>query len=566
MTQEELFWEELGGYSSRITNTISRLSARSFIGVTNLRTKKTWWSDRTAEIFSMPERVDQYGKEQVGPKVHPDDREYYRLAFRERMLGKNLDEPVEYRLDMGDGKYRTFSATCDIIRDEENEPFIFVVVIDDNGIEGKIDAVTGLHSSATFTNRVREIAALGENVTIMKIGLNKFSNTNIMYGTEYGDAVLKKVSELLVRIIGSKDVIYRLAGAKFACILEESDRNHVVELYEKMQHAFSEEIFIDGKKVPLGISGGAIHTTGYRWDSKGIRSRLTYALNHSKHKHHGELVIFNDDICHDGKDNLRLLGEIHQSAIQGFDGFFLSYQPIADPKSGRIIGMEALLRWKKEPYGMVPPGVFIEWLEEDPCIFELGNWIIRRAVQDANRIRKYDKDFFVNVNVSAAQLDRKEFRASVLEILREEEMPVNCFCMELTERCREMDMNYLRAEIDFFRKQGIKVALDDFGTGNSSLSAALELTFDELKIDMSFVREIESQPIKQQMIKSIVDFAKNVGREVCIEGVENQSVYDFLKKYDATLMQGYYYSKPLPFEEFHGFYEQRRMTGGQGIC
>lgn len=556
MTQEEMFWKKLDGYTSQIISRISGLSMRSFIGITNLETKKTWWSDRAVEFFGLSGNVNEYGSEKPKYRIHPDDLEYYRNSFGDRMNGKNMEEPIEYRLDVGEGEYRTFSARCDMVRKENGQPVAMVVLIDDNGIAGTIDAVTGLHNGTAFAKRVREIAAFEEAVAILKIGLNKFSNTNIMYGTEYGDAVLKRVADALVTVFGDKAGIYRLAGAKFACILRTTERDELQRIYERLRYALSEEVYINGKKVPLGISGGAIFSGGCGWDSNAMRSRLTYALNHSKHKHHGELVIFNDDICHNGSDNLHLLGEIHQAAIHGFDGFFLSYQPIVDSQNGRVIGMEALLRWKKEPYGVVPPNVFIEWLEEDPCMFELGNWIIRRAVQDANIIRRKEPDFFVNVNITAAQLERPEFGNAVLQILKEENLPEDCFCLELTERCREMDLNELHEQIGFFRERGIRIAIDDFGTGSASLSAALELPFDELKVDMSFVREVEQYPIKQEMIRSIVSFAKNLGRVVCIEGVENQQVYDFLKKYGANLMQGYYYSKPLPFDEFYSFFEK----------
>ena len=255
-------------------------------------------------------------------------------------------------------------------------------------------------------------------------------------------------------------------------------------------------------------------------DAIAVRSRLTYAMNHSRHKHHGELVIYNDEIDSDMHDNLELISVIHRDAIEKREGFFLCYQPIADTKDGEIRGMEALLRWKKEPYGVVPPGVFIEWLEEDPCIFDLGNWIISQALRDLKEISKEKPDFFVNVNISAGQIERKEFRETVLWLLKKSGLKPEQLCMELTERCRELDVNFLKQEIDFFKSKGIKVAMDDFGTGNASLALALDLPVDELKIDMSFVRGIQEKPVKQAMVQSIVSFAPNTEKETCIEGVD----------------------------------------------
>ncbi len=123
-------------------------------------------------------------------------------------------------------------------------------------------------------------------------------------------------------------------------------------------------------------------------------------------------------------------------------------------------------------------------------------------------------------------------------------------CLELTERCRDLDVEFLKGEVEFFHSKGIKVALDDFGTGNSSLSLALELPFDELKVDMSFIRDIKDKPQNQAMVQSIIDYAKRTSTETCIEGIENREVDDYIKKFGATWHQGYYYSKPVPIEEF----------------
>ena len=147
-------------------------------------------------------------------------------------------------------------------------------------------------------------------------------------------------------------------------------------------------------------------------------------------------------------------------------------------------------------------------MQQDPCIFDLGNWIIRTALSDIKRLRRNHHDFFVNVNIAAAQLERKEFRDSVLSIIKETNSTPEELCLELTERCRDLDVNFLKNEVNFFRSHGIKIALDDFGTGNSSLSLALELPFDELKVDMSFIKDIKNKPQNQAMVQSIIDYAK----------------------------------------------------------
>lgn len=389
---EEQFWSGLGDYQEQILNIITNLSSKTYVGIVNLKNKQTWWSQRVVDFFGLEKSVFDYAMEKSTVKVHPDDREKYLKGFSDRMQGKHLNERFEYRLMTGKYTCSLFSAYGQIVRDEQGEPVLFVLVSENHGISDEIDS--------------------------------------------------------------------------------------------------------------------------------------------------------------DMHDNLELISVIHRDAIEKKEGFFLCYQPIADTKDGEIRGMEALLRWKKEPYGVVPPGVFIEWLEEDPCIFDLGNWIISQALRDLKEISKEKPDFFVNVNISAGQIERKEFRDTVLWLLKKSGLKPEQLCMELTERCRELDVNFLKQEIDFFKSKGIKVAMDDFGTGNASLALALDLPVDELKIDMSFVRGIQEKPMKQAMVQSIVSFAQNTKKETCIEGVEDKVLLDYLKKYHATWHQGYYYSRPIPFNEF----------------
>lgn len=153
------------------------------------------------------------------------------------------------------------------------------------------------------------------------------------------------------------------------------------------------------------------------------------------------------------------------------------------------------------------------------------------------------------MNVCAAQLEHHEFRGKILELLEKSGLRPNQLCLEITERCRHLDLAFLFREVEFFRSKGIRVALDDFGTGVSSLEVLLDLPVDELKIDMSFTRDIQNRPVNQALVKSIIDFTEKANLETCVEGVENQEVRDHLMKYGATWFQGYFYSKPMPIEE-----------------
>ena len=545
---EKKFWSDMDGIFPELVKQMASLAKKSYYSITNLKSGITWWSESTLEYFGLEQNYTAIGKEKTKRELHPDDVETFKYCFGRRVEGNDLDKSWEYRVKDGD-KYNRFNAMSRMISDNEGKPLLLITRFVNYGLSDEVDTVTGLRTEAVLTRQLNEYISEGRRGALLKVNLDQFSHISVMYGAAFGDKVLNCVAQLLINILHDNSNIYKLSGVKFVLALGDIPRKKLREIYEKIEDAMENNVEVEGKKIPLRISAGAVYIEPYMTDSNAVRSRLTYAVNHSRYEHHGELVIFNDEMG--GKDNqhqFELIALIHQCATSDFDGFKLFYQPIADTKNGTIRGMEALIRWEKEPYGIISPGIFMEWLEEDPCIFDLGNWILRTALNDIKKVRDELPGCFVNVNVSAAQLERREFRQSVMNILSETGARPEELCLELTERCRDLDVDFLKGEVDFFHSKGIKIALDDFGTGNSSLSLALELPFDELKVDMSFIRDIKDKPQNQAMVQSIIDYAKRTKTETCIEGIENREVDDYIKRFGATWHQGYYYSKPVPIE------------------
>ena len=187
--------------------------------------------------------------------------------------------------------------------------------------------------------------------------------------------------------------------------------------------------------------------------------------------------------------------------------------------------------------------------EQDPCIFDLGNWILRTALTDVQKLREETEGFFVNVNVAAAQLERREFRSAVMNILKETGAKPEELCLELTERCRDLDIHFLRGEVEFFHSQGIKIALDDFGTGFSSLSYLKKLPINTLKIDKSFTDTLLTDSATRIITESIVSMVKSLGFESIAEGVEEEQQYKYLRVIGCDIIQGYLFGKPLSQEE-----------------
>ena len=182
-------------------------------------------------------------------------------------------------------------------------------------------------------------------------------------------------------------------------------------------------------------------------------------------------------------------------------------------------------------------------------MYELGNFILESAIKDSVHFLKENPDFFININVSAKQLERLEFKDVVLDILKKYNFPANHLCLEITERCRELPVKLLRKEIMYMQVEGIHFAMDDYGTGSSSASTVIQVPFNEIKIDMSFVTGITENKKQQAMVKQMIDFGNDAGLNTCVEGIDSEEVQDYIRKLNPTWMQGYLYSKPVAADD-----------------
>lgn len=538
------------GLEERTFEVPSMTNKRTYTFLCNMETNVSRWSKNAIEYFGLPNEY-MYNAGEIWQKhIHPDDLDEYLDAYEKLWSGESDIQDFEYRAKNKAGEYVLCTCRCIVMHSSDEEPDLFTGTIINHGIEDVIDAVTNLHSSQEFMSCLRQIIENNATAAVMEVAVNKFNHINVMYGYNHGNEVLRKLSEELKQMVRGCGRAYRLDGAKFAIIIDgKQNQEKVKEIYEELQEKASKQIKVHDLTVPISLCGSALLLENYEGTDISVKSSLAYALEQSKHEHHGELVFFQGN---EGRDtnNLKLISEIHRCILENFRGFYLCYQPLVDVGTDTIIGAEALLRWRQEPYGDVPPGMFIPWLEMDPAFYDLGNWIINQALTDMVEIKKTHPHFILNVNIAASQLERKEFRQAVIAAVEKSGFPPEDFFMELTERCRDLDYEFLQSEMAFFHSHGIQLSLDDFGTGSSSLALLRELPIDELKIDMSFIRNIKSSFADQSIVKNIVQCANDMGLKTCLEGVENEDLSKYLRQYRATYYQGYHYSRPVQKEEF----------------
>lgn len=535
------------GLLERTFEVSSLTNERTYSFVCNLETDVSRWSKNAVEYFGLPSMYMCDSNTVWEQYIHPDDLETYHKEYVTFWQERKEKHKFEYRVKNKKGEYVFCTCHCVILKGEQGEPDLFTGTIVNHKLHEGIDPVTHLHNDRGFVERLDNIIHEGQRAAVMKVAINNFSHLNAMYGYEYGNQILLKFGESVKKMCIGKGEVYRIDGAKFAVIL--FDESVISQVYEKLQWIAGHEIKIENITVPLSLSGSALVLEGDCGTAQFIKSCLSFALNQSKREKHGQLVFFHEKSGEDAR-NLRMISKVHQSIMEGCHGFYLRYQPIVDVSKDKIIGAEALLRWKDEEYGDVPPGMFVPWIESDSAFYELGNWIIHTALCDAVRFRKVISEFIININIAASQLERKEFRSAVASMVKNTGFPPEHLFIELTERCRHLDYGFLKEEMAFLHSQGINVSLDDFGTGSSSLALLKELPIDELKVDMSFIRNIQNNHADQAIVGAIVRCANDMKVKTCLEGVENEELSQYLGKFGATYYQGYYYAKPVVSEEF----------------
>lgn len=523
---------------------ISKLSQDSYLMVTDMQHNLTFVPESTAEFLGIPSGWCEDGYKIVLEKsVHPYDCPEYTEEMKKRLRGINLENDLYIRMGK-DKKYVMTQIITDMILEQGRNRY-FIVLLRNQNVIPEIDPLTDLYGQVKFEKDIVDYIQQGRKVAVLEIEIDHMNDINILYGTNYSDRIQKVLAYRFIYMMDADKAVYRMGNSNYAFILRDASREEAAAFLEKIRARLEESVVLENNHFDLKIYASGIILDHYEGEISTVQSKLEYVLGKMRTRRDHKLMFFNDLVQINGDVDLDLMKIIHQSVLNQCDGFYVEYQPVVHAQTGEIAGAEALIRWKKEPYGIVPPGMFIDWLESNPCMYDLGNFVLKQALTDAVEFRKSNPDFFINVNMSAKQLERKTFCGVVMALLKETGFPAGQLCLELTERCRSMPVSVMEEKLLYLKQHGVRLAMDDYGTGSASSSVLLQTPMDEIKIDMSFIRGITDNQTKQALVRSMVDFANKADLKSCLEGVEDEKLQNYLRSFGATWFQGYYYSRPV---------------------
>lgn len=528
----------------------SIISEGTYVYLCDMKYDYSIWSKTAVDAFGLPaERMYRAG-DIWEEHIHPDDRDTYRSGINDIFTGTAAGHDMQYRARRVGGEYDVCTCRGIVLRDESGSPDYFGGVIRNHDILGHIDELTGLRNQYGFFEDLKTALESTVPIRVVMVGISKFSEINELHGYHFGNNVLQRFGRFLFEHVGNDGSAYRLDGTKFAVISNSQSLVEMKEKYADLRSYCREKLFVDDKKLVLELNAGAINVDYFSIDYQTIYACLNFAYGESKIKAHGDIVEFTGGRSKDSKRHIEQLHTIRESITRAFRGFYLLFQPVVDPYTHRLVGGEALLRWKNDEYGVVTPDSFIPVLERDPLFCSLGEWILKMSLKAAKKIRGIYPDFVMNVNVSYSQLEKPDFVDMVLNALKKYDYPPKNLCLEITERCKLLDIDLLKNIVVNLRGRGVKIALDDFGTGFSSVGIVKNITFDVIKIDRSFVRKIESDETARKLIENFMNLAGIFSAAVCVEGIETAQMRDIIRNYNVDSMQGYFFAKPLPFDEF----------------
>lgn len=544
------------GLDSRVFEALSQTDHRSYLFLNNMQTNISRWSTNTLDEFDLPgEYVYDLPKYWV-PLIHPDDQAAYTAELEQVFSGQKKKHAMQYRIRNKAGHYVMVTCEGYLLPGRGGEPAIFSGTVVNHGIIDNVDPVTNLHNTYELMVHLRRIKEKSGAAGVLCVAINQFSTVNNTYSYAVGNTVLERFAAAIsaaVEPLGG--AVYRMDGVKFCVVLETDDGKQLRTLTDQIRGIARSGISVKGTNISFLISAAALLFSRMTFNETAVLSELSWAISGSKQERSGELVLLDDKLHSSARLRLERLNELKRAVLADCTGFSLHYQPQVDMQ-GRIIGAEALLRYTDVAGRNVPPIEFIPVLENDSCFYELGLWILRTAMKEIRPLIAEYPGFKISINVSYRQLDHRAFRDDVLSIMSETGMPAENLVLELTEHCATLDHMALKNDLQFFRDHGIAVAADDFGTGYSSLANLRDFPFSTVKIDRSFVINIETNQRDRTLVAAIISCAKQFGISTCVEGIETWEMVDCLKEFDPEYFQGYLFSKPIPVSELWRFMDE----------
>jgi diguanylate cyclase (GGDEF)-like protein/PAS domain S-box-containing protein len=416
------------------------------------------------------------------------------------------------------------------------------------------DPLTNLPNRSLFRDRLKQALSFAHRnktlLAVLFIDLDRVKVINDTLGHDVGDRLLQGVARRMEACLRESDTIARLGGDEFMILLPTiQNTNDIVKTTEKILDSLKPAFHFDGHELYITASVGISIFPNDAEDAPSLLKNADTAMYRAKKQGRNLFQIFNSEMGTEAIEQLAFENSMRRALER--EEFVVHYQPQIDIPSGRIVGMEALVRWQHPEKGLIYPKHFIHWAEDTGLIVPIGEWVLRQACQQNKTWHKAGYNHLkVAVNLSAVQFKQKNLLDVVSDVLRETGLPAGSLELELTESV-VMEHTGAGATVPHeLKAMGVRLSIDDFGTGYSSLNYLKKLPVNTLKMDQLFVRDLAVDRHDAAIAEAIITMGHGLNLTVVAEGVETEHQLEFLKLYQCDSMQGFYYSQPVPANEF----------------
>ncbi len=425
------------------------------------------------------------------------------------------------------------------------------------------DSLTNLPNRLLFTDRLehavnRSAREPDYKFAVCFLDLDRFKNINDSYGHQVGDSLLIKVADRLSHVLRPADSVARIGGDEFTFLLDDIDGlREAVFIAERILESLNSPFATEVGDIFVNASMGICLSNNIHSSAEDMLRNSDIALYRAKESGRGRVDIFNKDMHEKAKQVMQMENDLRFALEE--KQFEVYYQPVVDISDNSIYGFEALIRWKHPELGFIPPDVFIPVAEDTGLIYEIGDWVMKQAcssVRDWNLEFRNIHPFILAVNLSSKQLVQSDIVESIKNTLADTRFNAKHLHCEVTETAVIINRQKSGKVIDDLQAMGIEISVDDFGKGYSSLTYLHEFDFDTLKIDKDFVQDMGAEGKGLQLVKTMMLLARDFDMNLIAEGVEEIDQLNRLKAMGCQLIQGYYFSKPLPADEIHQLLQQ----------
>ena len=536
---------------------LAEASSTVFFWATDIGAKRSRWSKATVDYFNLP---SEYTDDVVGDwtkVVHPDDLQIWLSDAKEVVAGKKARYSCQYRAKNRYGEYVWVENNGYVLNNENGEHVLSAGMITRLDVQNRYDPQTNMLTTYAFYSEYFFDGA----GTVLMLNVDDFRNVISTYGYSAAKELVGQLGALVKEACNPPMKLYRFGTDEFMIILPGGTKDSTRSLFNRIADAVRMSRVMNGTIIRVSISGAAVMYPEDCVKKDDMVEKLDYSMGYVKKHHPGKMTFYSEQLAREQERKNLLKEDLIQSVQNEFKGFSLFFQPLVEPVTERINGAETLLRWKGEVIQDSYPAEFIDILEETGYIRQVGLWVMEQTFLQKKAWEEKYGNLQLSFNVSYQQFMDQDFAAKVIKKANEIGVDKESVIIELTESCQVKDPESLANVFEELEKEGFKLALDDFGTAYSTMEMLRKLPVDYIKIDHSFVRELADEGHEDDyiIVDELVRLSNRLHHGAIIEGVENQSVVERLKDVNASLLQGYHYSKPVAKDVFEGLLDKQKL-------